>query len=508
MFFCLYYFLFRCPATCVCFGLTIDCSGRDVCHTGDSDSVSFNITNNISIPPSARRLDVSTNPIAFSLMNLGKQNLSLLTHLNISYCDIAEIPKDFFVAMIRLKILDISFNKLRRLTSNMFVSQIVLERLYLAGNFEPVILESESFTGLDSLLQLWLSELYIRKISQSTFAFLNLTELRINHCLIDVIEDFSFGGLSVERIYMNSSVIKEFSESMLQGLKDLKMLKTEKYKFCCVRPKFLPEENCFPSKDEFSSCDDLIRNEVLRPLVWLIGLFAIFTNISSIAFRVMKQRTQLKRSYGMFVTNLAVSDCFVGFYLLIIATADSYFRNVYIVHDEFWRHSGWCKIAGIFSTISNEASVLFVCLITLDRLLVIKYPLGQCRLTLRHASMLSILVWITALATALIPVALYSLFEDNFYSQSGVCLPLPITRARLRGYSYSVGVFLGFNSVAYTLIAAGQWSIYREIKLSSKALAENRSKTNTDTKIARSLLIVAVTDLLCWLPVAILGKTH
>ena len=495
---------FRCPTSCVCFGLTVDCSGRNGCHS--NNSVTFNITKMIYVPASTRKLDVSTNPNAFSLMNLGKLNLFLLVQLNLSYCNIAEIPKDFFVSMVKLKVLDISYNKLRRLTSNMFAFQNMLERLYLVGNFEPIIIETESFFGLDSLLHFHLSGLHIRKIWHSAFATLNLTELKIYECQIDAIDGYSFAGLSVERIYMNSSSIKDFSETMFHGVKGIKSIKTDKYKFCCVRPITLPEENCFPGKDEFSSCDDLIRNEVLRPLVWLIGVFAIFTNVSSIILRIIKQRAQLKRSYGLFVTNLAVSDCLIGIYLLIVATADSYFRNIYILHDEFWRYSAWCKLAGILSTISNEASMLFVCLITLDRLLVIKYPLGQFRLFLRHASMLSILVWATAIIIALLPVALYSLFEDTFYSQSGVCLPLPITRARPRGYAYSVGVFIGFNSVAYSLIAVGQWYIYREIKLSSKSVKKNRSQASTDTKVARSLLIVAVTDLLCWLPVTILGK--
>ena len=457
------------------------------------------------LPPSTRRLDVSTNPFAFSLLNLGRQNLSLLTHLNLSRCDIKEIPKDFFVSMVKLKILDIGYNKLRHLTSNLFVAQSKLERLYLEGNVVPIIFDTESFSGLESLSNLQLSGLQIQKISKSTFASLHLTELEIYHCQIDVIDEFSFGGLSVERVYMNSSVSKRFSEALFEGVKNLTLLYTDKYKFCCFRPSTLPEEKCFPGKDEFSSCDDLIRNEVLRPLVWLIGLFAIFTNVSSILFRIFKQRAQLKRSYGVFVTNLAASDCLIGVYLIIMAAADSYFRNIYILHDDYWRYSGWCKLAGIFSTISNETSMLFVCLITFDRLLVIKYPLGQFRLSLRLSSILSLLVWATALVIACLPVALYSVFEDSFYSQSGVCLPLPLTRARPRGYSYSVGIFIGFNSVVYTIIAAGQWFIYREIVLSSRSVAKNRSHATTDTKVARSLLMVAVTDLICWLPVAILG---
>ena len=460
----------------------------------------------VSVPSSSRRLDVSTNPQAFMLMNLGKQNISLLTHLNLSYCDIAKFENDFFVLMIKLKVLDISHNKIRRLTSNLFASQTMLERLYLVGNVESITLESGSFSGLYSLLRFELSGLHIRKISNNAFATLNLTALKIYDCQIDAVETDSFGGLHVERIYLNSSIIKDFSETMFRGVQGIIMLKTDKYIFCCIRPSALPEDSCFPGKDEFSSCDDLIRNEVLRPLIWLIGLASIFTNTSSIIFRIIKQREQLKRSYGIFVTNLAVSDCLMGVYLLVIGAADAYFRKTYILYDEYWRYSGWCKFAGILSTVSNESSMLFVCLITLDRLLVIQYPLGQVRLILRHARMLSISVWTIALIVALLPVTLYSVFEDSFYSQAGVCLALPITRARPRGYAYSVAVFIGFNSVAYALIAVGQWSIYREIKISSKSVAMSRSKTSSDTKVARSLLMVAVTDLLCWLPVAILGN--
>ena len=493
----------RCPAGCDCFGLTIDCSGKDECFFNKNRV--YNITRSMSVPSSTRKLDVSTNPQAFHLMNIRKQNLFLLTHLNLSHCGISEFDNGIFISMVKLKVLDISYNKLWRLTSDLFSSQLVLEYLYLVGNFESITFEARSFSGL-SRLHLELAELHIERISAYAFATLNLTELKIYGSQIDTFEANALGELRSESIYLNSSKINYFSEGMFDGVQGIKMLKTDAHKYCCVRPRTLPEDSCFPGKDEFSSCDDLIRNEVLRPLVWLIGLFIIFSNVSSILYRVIKQREQLKRTYGFFVTNLAVSDGLMGFYLLIIAVADAYFRKTYIFHDENWRYSGWCKLAGILSAISNESSMLFVGLITLDRIILIKYPLGEVRFVKKYARMLTVLAWCIPLILAVFPVALYPVFEGKFYSLSGVCLALPITRARPPGHAYSVGVFIGFNSVAYALIAFGQWLIYREIRISSTSVAESRSITSRDAKVARRLLMVAVTDLLCWLPVTILGK--
>ena len=386
----------------------------------------------------------------------------------------------------------------------MFESQSRLERLVLSGNFESLTFESESFSGLLSIKVLELSHLTIERIIQKAFYGLDLMTLSIYHSQIVQLDSNSLSGLSVESVYFNSSEIQSFTEAMFDGLLSVKKLKTDEFKFCCVRPQVLPEDQCFPEKNEFSSCDDLFRNEILRPLVWIIGIFAILTNASSVIYRLIHQKDQLKASYGILVSNLAVSDGIMGLYLLIIASADVYFRGVYIFHDTTWRDSMFCKLAGVLSTTSIEASVFFMCLITVDRLLIIKYPFGEVRLEMKHAWLFSAGVWILALVFAVTPVAVY----PNFYWQSGVCLALPISRARPPGWAYAFCVFIGLNSLAYIFVAIGQLSIYRELKvaMSSSFLTESRSKSRVDSRVAKNLILVVVTDLLCWMPVVVLGK--
>ena len=498
-------FPFRCPSGCDCLGLSIDCTGKHKCKPHEDNVFNVSRLHSISVPYSTRKLDISTKHNVFDLVNKNRLSLPHLTHLNMSYCGISELTHEFFDSMIKLKSLDISYNKLRRLTSELFSGLSALQSLRFVGNLELIIFESRAFDGL-SRLHIELVGLHIERIAEYAFATLNVTGLNIYESQIDTLDDNAFGELYSKAIYLNSSKLNYFQEGMFDGVQDVETLKTDEFKFCCVRPITVREENCFPGKGDVSSCEDLIRTEVLRPLAWVIGLITIISNLSSVGFRVAKQREQLKRTYGFFVTNLAVSDCMMGLYLLIVAIADTYYRNVYIFHDEEWRHSILCKLAGILSAVSNESSMLFVALITLDRIILMKYPLGEVRLTIKHAYRLSVLVWGVSLFLSVFPVVVYPVFEGKFYSLSGVCLALPITRARLPGHAYSVGIFIGLNSVVYALIAFGQGYIYREIKKSSMSMNESRSINSRDAKVARRLLMVAVTDLLCWLPVALIGN--
>ncbi|XP_045194790.2 G-protein coupled receptor GRL101-like [Mercenaria mercenaria] len=238
-------------------------------------------------------------------------------------------------------------------------------------------------------------------------------------------------------------------------------------------------------------------------MLWLIGLCSLLGNILSVIYRLVYDRERLKLGYGVFVTNLAVADFLMGFYMIIIAVADAVFRKRYIFMDDYWRNSYWCTFAGILSTVSSEASVSFLCFITLDRLIVIKYPFGQFRFNTKKALMCFACAWLLALIIGLIPLLHSGYFKNEFYSKSGVCLALPLTKDRPPGWLYSVLIFVCLNFVAFVLIALGQWSIYRNIRRSSVAGAsKNRKK---DLTVSRNLLLVVSTDFLCWFPIGCIG---
>lgn len=166
-----------------------------------------------------------------------------------------------------------------------------------------------------------------------------------------------------------------------------------------------------------------------------------------------------------------------------------------------------CTLAGILSTISSESSVLFMCLITLDRILVIKYPFGQFNFKEKKGVIGAIICWLISIAIGIVPVIFTGYFKGEFYSRSGVCLALPLTNDKPPGWQYSITIFIGFNFATFIMIAFGQCLLYGEIK-SQSAKVRRETARKRDLIIARNLFIVVATDFLCWFPIGCMGMSY
>nr|KAG5685916.1 hypothetical protein BaRGS_025982 [Batillaria attramentaria] len=92
----------------------------------------------------------------------------------------------------------------------------------------------------------------------------------------------------------------------------------------------------------------------------------------------------------------------------------------------------------------------------------------------------------------------------EFYSHTGICIPLPIARNSFPGHTYSFSVFIVLNFVLFVAIAAGQVFVFWSIRSNSMSGSSTASKTK-DLTIARRLITVAVSDFLCWFPICLLG---
>ena len=62
---------------------------------------------------------------------------------------------------------------------------------------------------------------------------------------------------------------------------------TDGFWFCCLASD-VPQ--CFPERDEFSSCEDLMSNYVLRVSIWVLGMVASFGNLLVIGWRARDLR--------------------------------------------------------------------------------------------------------------------------------------------------------------------------------------------------------------------------
>lgn len=116
-----------------------------------------------------------------------------------------------------------------------------------------------------------------------------------------------------------------------------------------------------------------------------------------------------------------------------------------------------------------------VCLITLDRLLVVRFPLHKhLHLSRRAALLASLLAWLVGFALALTQT-LPPNRHWGFYRQTGICLPLPITRRQFPGHHYTFAIFVVFNFVLFVFIGLGQACLSRPPPQRAAALRDNAS---------------------------------
>ncbi|XP_062615153.1 G-protein coupled receptor GRL101-like [Saccostrea cucullata] len=95
------------------------------------------------------------------------------------------------------------------------------------------------------------------------------------------------------------------------------------------------------------------------------------------------------------------------------------------------------------------------------------------------------------------------MFED-FYAQSPVCISLPLSVHRQLGWQYSMIIFIGLNFLIFLGIIFGQFLIlYEVIKSGSNSQASNIRRR--EVTLAKSVVALVVTDLLCWIPIGIIG---
>ena len=93
----------------------------------------------------------------------------------------------------------------------------------------------------------------------------------------------------------------------------------------------------------------------------------------------------------------------------------------------------------------------------------------------------------------------------HFYSQTGICIPLPVTRQDFLGHQYIFAVMIIFNFILFVLIAVGQFLICSSVRSQSMAEQDDSDIRSKDLALAQRLFTVVVSDFLCWFPIGLLG---
>ena len=477
----------KCPAKCTCHGLAFVCAHSFLAHRH----------------PELRYLDASASGMMPNQLRMN----TLLIYLNLAGCELSSISDLNFPNVL---ILDLSENVLSEITTAHFMDMKNLRNIILAKN--PLkslfIRELRSNPTMPNVLSLDLSDVRMDQLDFGLLSpfenlrMLNLSGSGVNHAV-------SMPGfqtlLQLQVLDLRGCVLSEFPRDLFRTMAKLRYLHSDNYKVCCsaILPVHINPRNCRAPSNDISSCADLLRSNVNRMFLAIFAALALIGNLGSLFVRMRIHMSGKASAYGAFVIHLCISDWLMGVYLAIIGVADSVYRNAYLWEDEAWRHSVTCKLAGFLALLSSEVSAFVICLITLDRFLVIRYPFSRLHFQHVSAEWTCCTVWLVGVLLASIPL-FPATSSWQFFGQTGICIPLPITRKVFPGHGYAFGVMIVLNMVLFVLIAVGQTVIYKSIKANTMTTADCSRKQQNVT-IARRLITIAITDFLCWFPVGVMG---
>lgn len=173
--------------------------------------------------------------------------------------------------------------------------------------------------------------------------------LRTNR--LQVVSAGAFRGLeSLDSIDLRGNPIEIFNQEMFVGLRQLRHLSTDSFKFCCLASFQIPFERCYPPADEISDCEDLMSSPVQRSFLWILGSAALICNMAVIIarirmFREPSERFSSDRVSSTLIISLGFADFLMGIYLIIIASVDQYYRGHYIEVSDYWRNSLLCRVS-------------------------------------------------------------------------------------------------------------------------------------------------------------------
>ena len=484
------------------------------------------------------RLDLSGNRFS-TLKPRQFEHLTTLIELVLNRNNLKAIPKDVFDNNKQLRILELENNKFQSFDLQIIDKLDKLSILSLANNnLVSLTLKKES-TGFP---------LRVNDTNKEVKLWPKLRLVLLENNSIDSIEDSIWEEMPlVKLLILRNNPLKEIGMNTFRALDNKTRVFVSEAATCC----FISKAICTSQnpKAPYLTCQRLLPNVPLQVFMWTIGIFAILGNLFVMAWHCIKHKTRHRKNHGqkndvqvLLIQNLAASDLLMGVYMLIVACADAFYGHFFPSYADSWRSGPLCKLAGVLSIVSSEASVFFVTLISIDRFMAIWSSFGQWQVSKKAATGTLVLLWIFALLLSIIPT-LFSGVEPDFYDVSEVCIGLPFVRSlkfvnttniiyeydldqtsldtssareaiyneayhsfessQSPGLFYSIALFLGLNLACFIIVALCYLGIFIIYKHSKRQVG--MSNLNQQLNLAIRMGLIVLTDFACWMPIVVLG---
>ena len=443
-------------------------------------------------------LSLNINQLA-TLHNSTFRGLSNLDTLDVSKNQLVTLPKGVFNDLINLLSLQLSDNLLVRLNKDMLKDTIRLYYLNVHNN-RITYIDKDIFNDTTNIIFIDLSANFLTQ-APSIKGLFRLSFLDVRENPLTAITHDTFSTMTNFQLYASQHEICDCYKPF-----DIYCIATDQ-------------------RSPYITCDRLLSDRTLVVFMWIIGINALGGNLFVLVWR--KTRTKLYKVQDLLLSNLAMSDSLMGFYMIIVAGADIYYGEYFPMLSETWRSGITCRIAGAISIASTQLSIFFLTLISIDRYVGIKYPYSDNKLGKRSTLTIAVVIWICSLTLGVVP-SILSGWNFKFYDNSHVCIGLPLALTKtytqtpiygptigaqiyktefaglVNGLYFSTALFLGLNGLCYLIILGCYIEIFRTVAKSAKQSGRTRD-TEEQMKLTRKVLAIVATDFVCVFPLIVLG---
>ena len=506
------------------------------------------------------------------------EELVQLRYLYLAENMLSDIQVGVFRGLVSLEVLLTKNNIIQRIETGSFDDLVELKKLWLNGNMISQIqvgafrgmpnlswlslannlilrIEARAFETVGNLIVLSLSNNSFSTLHSKIFQHLNkLQVLELQHNKLESLPEVIFHNLlevrylnlsfnnvnrvltklflhctSLETLDLQGNALLWIEQDALNGIDNTVTVAVSDFATCCFTTA-----NCIspPPQSPYLTCKRLLPYDLLRITLWFVSSFAILGNVF-VFYTKFRQKQEGNKVQVFLITNLSVSDLFMGIYLVILLSADMYYKGYFPSHSESWRRSMLCRIAGAFSVWSSEASTFLITLITIDRYLGIKYTFCNFRLRIKSARIATVFLWAIACGIA-VAVFVLSEQDSDTYSVSEICVGLPLSRRSFHFINettinpsssfenqkaqilniinngskiamfLSIALFTCLNLICFFIIGYCYLSMFIYVRQTTKQSGRSPN-LNEEIRIAIKMSLIVLTDFCCWVPVGILS---
>ena len=366
-----------------------------------------------------------------------------------------------FNSLNNLQVLDLSYNKLTKISQHSFSGLRNLKTLYLSGNM-LLYIEEKAFSPFGNLINLDLSGTFLNTVSKQMFAGLNnIRKLNLSKNDIQSVVSSPFTGLlTLSVLDISQNYFTDFDKGTFDGLNNLQYLYTDSPLACCAKPSTVEAMNCPITNAE--TCATLLDDNVFGSVVWTMWPFVVLENTVALVYLC---KSESSRGIAIILANFSISHILFGLYMFILALMDHIYSDSYVWNAGLWKTSGTCTFLGVLAVLAFESSLLMLTIYTIDRLKCIKRSAAISR---KSALDLCVGAWIFALGIAVLPLVTesYMNYDPNksYYSYWKTCFTLPITSETIVQESVLSYLLTIVHLVCTTVIVVGHVLIHSTLK--------------------------------------------